>query len=227
MLLLTNQKRAEIGKFIWIANSQWFIIQFIVSLSWKDPGYSWKNNMVSDLGDTIISPLSGLMNFSFILTGILSVLGALFLRKFLFKSIQGIIVVILLTGGATGIIMVGLNPENLRISLHLLGANIAGLTVVAIFLSSLLFKKSESLKLLSKPSFYLSIFLLFVGIYYGHIKGEYSSVVTDSGVRYISSKADFLGIGGGGMERLLTYPLILWQFYVACTISPLIKKLKD
>ena len=55
MLLLTNQKRAEIGKFIWIANSQWFIIQCIVSLSWKDPGYSWKNNMVSDITDNKFS----------------------------------------------------------------------------------------------------------------------------------------------------------------------------
>jgi hypothetical protein len=36
--------------------------------------------------------------------------------------------------------------------------------------------------------------------------------VFDSGFRYINSKADFLGIGAGGMERLLTYPLILWQF---------------
>ena len=89
MFLLTNKKQAEIGKLIWFANLQWFIVQFIVSLSWKDPGYSWKNNMVSDLGNTVISPLAGLMNFSFVLTGILSFFGALFLRKFLFKNIQG------------------------------------------------------------------------------------------------------------------------------------------
>jgi hypothetical protein len=227
MLLLTNKKKAEIGKLIWIANLQWFIAQLIVSLSWKEPGYSWKNNMISDLGNTVISPLAGLMNFSFILTGILSVFGALFLRKFLFKDIQGIFVLILLTAGAIGIILVGLDPENLRIKIHLLGANIAGLTVVAIFWASILFRKSKPLNILSKPSLYLSIFLLFVGIYYGHIKGEYSSFVSDSGVRYISSKADFLGLGAGGMERLLTYPLILWQFYVARTITPLIKNLKD
>lgn len=227
MFLLTNKKKAEIGMLIWAANLQWFIVQFIVSLSWKNPGYSWKNNMVSDLGNTVISPLAGLMNFSFVLTGILSVFGAFFLRKFLFKNIQGIFVLILLTAGAIGIIMVGLDPENLRIKIHLLGANIAGLTVVAIFWASLIFRKSKLLNVLSKPSLYLSIFLFFVGIYYGHVKGEYSSVVNDSGVRYINSKADFLGIGAGGMERLLTYPLILWQFYIAYKISPLIKNLKD
>ena len=225
--MLKNQKFAEIGKLIWLSNIQWFIVQFIVSLSWKDPAYSWKNNMISDLGNTSISPLSTLMNFSFILTGVLSVIGSLFLRKLIFKNIQGVFILLFLISGAFGIVLVGLDPENLRIKLHLLGANISGLTLVAIFWSSLLFRKSKSLNILSKTSLYFSILLFFIGIYYAHIKGEYSSILSDSGVRYISNKADFLGLGAGGMERLLTYPLILWQFYIACRISPLIKNFKD
>ena len=222
---LGKKTEAKIGACLWLFNIQWFIVQYVVACSWKSPSYSFRNNMISDLGDDFVSPLSHLMNTSFILTGILSIAGALLLRPLLYPNKRGLLITILLICGAFGIILVGLNPENIRWPLHLLGAQVAGLTVGSIFLASLEFKSNKYMRALSKPSFYGTFILLFVGIYFSYVGSKYTGTlptVADP-IRTISSKADFLGLGDGGMEKFLCYPLIIWQLAVARFVPKLIK----
>tara|TARA_B100001250_G_C19743940_1_gene764344 strand:- start:111 stop:800 length:690 start_codon:yes stop_codon:yes gene_type:complete len=223
---LGKKTQAKLGQSLWLLNIQWFVIQFLVACSWRPPGYSLKNNMISDLGDNLISPLSHLMNTSFIITGILSIAGALLLRPLLYPNKRGLLITILLFGGGIGIILVGLNPENIRLPLHLLGAHVAALTVGAIFLASFEFKSNKHIRALSKPSFYGALILLGVGIYYSYVQSQYTSTMPTVAeqVRITSSKADFLGLGVGGMEKFLCYPLIVWQLAVAKFIPNLIKK---
>lgn len=80
--------KERIGYVAWIVGvAQFFAVQGIVESAWARPAYSWARNNISDLGNVhcglrtwpesryICSPEHGLMNGSFIVLGVLLVVG--------------------------------------------------------------------------------------------------------------------------------------------------------
>ena len=129
---ISPRKYPVIGSILWlIGGTQYFIVQIIASLAWTSPKYNALNNYISDLGNVncevfkdglICSPLHGLMNLSFILLGILIILGSLLIYRGFAKkpSLTNGIWLILISG--LGFILVGLFPQDVYLRLHMIGA---------------------------------------------------------------------------------------------------------
>jgi hypothetical membrane protein len=126
-----------LGGAAWIvATLQYAIVQVVVAAAWHHPPYSWLGNYISDLGNTVCgrftvphgtpayvcSPMHSAMNASFIITGILTIAGALLLRSSWPRSRATTVALVLWVITGLGKIVVGLVPENTNISLHLLAA---------------------------------------------------------------------------------------------------------
>jgi hypothetical membrane protein len=109
----------------------YFVGQLLAQAAWRTP-YSLIDNRVSDLGNTqsgrtladtyICSPLHAVMNATFVLTGVLILIG-LFLTRTVWPrrrlTTSGLV---LLGVAGAGTILVGLSPENVNILFHLIGA---------------------------------------------------------------------------------------------------------
>lgn len=187
-----------IGGLLWASSVQYFIVQLIVISAWTVP-HSFANNFISDLGNTecgmyaglpVCSPLWPLMNLSFVVFGSTMALGALLLRKhFKITRVSAVAFGLMVLSGI-GTIMVGMFPENTINSLHMIGAffglGVGNLSVLLLGVSLSQLPKwlrayTVLLGLLS-----LTAFALFV-----------------AGIH--------LGIGRGGMERLISYPFTVWM----------------
>src|SRR5579862_308519 len=122
------------GGICWVATLEFFAAQAIAQSAWKGSDYSLTGNAISDLGVTVCgriavagqsgyycSPLHSLMNASFVVTGILMLLG-LYLTLPIWPigrlARWGIA---LFTLAGIGKIMVGLAPGNVNYGLHSLG----------------------------------------------------------------------------------------------------------
>jgi len=151
------------------------------------PGYSVSMNYISDLGATcnstcnIVQPSSMIFNSSVILLGLTIILGAYFVhRAFGAKLLTAFL--ILAGVGAMG---VGLFPETAGI-LHsvfsLITFLFGGLSAIAAY------------KIEKSPLNYFSVIL---------------GIVTLIALALYTS-SNFLGLGPGGMERMIAYPALLW-----------------
>jgi hypothetical membrane protein len=164
-------------------------VQFVIGMHLAEflyPGYSVSGNYISDLGATcrttciVYQPTATIFNSSVILFGILVIASSYFILREF--HIYLIPILFSITGiGAAG---VGLFPETAGI-VHLVVSFITfffgGLAVIASF------------RLVKKPFSYFSILgiisLTALGLYIFQI---------------------YLGLGPGGMERMIAYPLLLW-----------------
>jgi hypothetical membrane protein len=178
-----------LGGASWILTLLYFIGQLVAQAAWKTP-YGLLDNRVSDLGNTecgrtlanayICSPLHAVMNATFVVTGVLILIG-LFLTRSLWPRRRLTTWGLILLGVAgAGTIMVGLSPEIVNVLFHLIGAlNIpagnaaSGATELAWF--SILFGVVGFLGLLGGPVLVI-----------------------------------LTGHGGGLAERIALYPLIIW-----------------
>ncbi len=182
---------------LYVSSIQYFIIQLIVGIQFS-PRYSLANNTISDLGNTVCgtygsravcSPLHPLMNVSFVVVGLTILLGSFFAYKALTKSRATLIGFCMFGVGGLGTILVGLFPENTVAILHVLGAFLpfvignAGLIVLGL---SLPLPKVLKYYTLLTGIFALSALVLFAT----HI---------------------YLGVGLGGMERVVAYPQTIWM----------------
>jgi hypothetical membrane protein len=89
------------------------------------------DNRVSDLGSTacgrtvantlICSPLHAVMNLTFVLTGVLILVG-LFLTRSMWRRRRTTWGLVLLGVAGAGTMLVGLSPENVNVVLHVIGA---------------------------------------------------------------------------------------------------------
>jgi hypothetical membrane protein len=151
------------------------------------PGYSVSMNYISDLGATcrttciIHQPSAFIFNTSVSLLGVLALLSSYFLwREFHYRLIS---LLLGLTG--IGMVGVGLFPETAGI-VHPIVSFIAfffgGLSAIATY------------KLVKAPFAYLSVLM-----------GLISLIALALFISEI-----FLGLGPGGMERMIAYPLLLW-----------------
>ncbi len=180
------------GAFFLIAATQ-----FVLGLSVAEatyPGYSVAANYVSDLG---VGPSSAVFNTTVFLLGTLVLAGAFFLRKV--RALRAVNTLLLLM--ALGSIGVGVFTKDTTI-VH------GGVSFSAFFFSAL--SALAAAKVLGMP------FSLLSGIFGTVILGAlllFSIGMVTSGslasVEAIDS-AYYLGLGRGGMERMIVYPGLIW-----------------
>jgi hypothetical membrane protein len=122
------------GAACWTLSVAIFIVQAIVQAAFTRP-FSLATNFISDLGNTacgpfadggyqatVCSPLHVLMNATFIAVGAFHVGGAICTRRAWPRGTLSGIGLVLLAIAGVGLILAGLAPENVDLSLHSFGA---------------------------------------------------------------------------------------------------------
>lgn len=148
--------------------------------------YTTANSMISDLGATeppysiITQPSANIFNFSMIISGIFLLIGA----YFLFRSYNDRIATILVGLLGLGALGVGIFPGNINPQ-HPLSAMT---TFIAGGLSAI-----YSFRLINSPLKYLAIIFGIVGLFFLFTANMFIPVM-----------------GGGGVERWVAYPIVLW-----------------
>ncbi|MGB9854397.1 MAG: DUF998 domain-containing protein [Candidatus Bathyarchaeales archaeon] len=169
-------------------------VQFVLCLTIAEalyPAYSVSENYISDLGVGVSAPI---FNTSVFLLGLSAVASVHFMRGFvqdksflLFLALCGI--------GAMG---VGLFPENYGI-IHTI------VSLIAFLFGAL--SAIKSYKIQKPPLSYFAVVLGLISIAALVLFGASEVGVYLGG----GQVADFyLGLGKGGMERIIAYPIILW-----------------
>lgn len=196
---LTGKQKNQfsmIGAILYISSIQYFIIQFIVARKFA-PSYSLTQNTISDLGNTscgwyrhmlVCSQWPHLMDISFIVLGVTMIIGSILLFYSSVKTKLSFIGFSFMALSGLGSIIVGFFPENTVATLHILGATLIFLIGnIAIILIGLSKRLSLSFR------------------YYSLITGLLTLIAL---VFFISNT--YLGIGEGGMERIVVYPQTIW-----------------
>lgn len=204
MIQTFTERYPFVGPLFWIASIQYYVVQLVVAAHWL--GYSWANNTISDLGNTVCAPYNGravcspwfnLMNWSFMLLGLTMIIGAILIYREFKGSIGSAVGFSFMAVSGIGTLMVGFFPENIVPTLHGLGATLAflignlGLVVLGLSLDI-----PKSLRLYTLLSGYISLAALF--LFLNH---------------------SYLGLGIGGMERIVAYPQTAWLIVFGVYIS--------
>ena len=185
-MAISNASKA--GVAIFVGGVQFSIFLILAEIYY--PGYNVSTNYVSDLGATcpssgacvINEPTSMIFNVSIALLGLLILLGAYFLQR-AFRLTPATVMVALSGIGALG---VGLFPETTGI-VHSIFSLIVFLFAGLAALTTARFQK--------KPMFYFSIIL-----------GVFTLVAL---LLYVGDA--YLGLGPGGMERMIVYPALVFS----------------
>jgi len=189
---MANSRERLAGMLFFVA-----VTQFILGLTLAEVlyrGYSASNNYVSDLG---VGPSAVVFNSSVFILGLLIALGAFFLgNDSRFKTIR--VLLILMSVGAMG---VGIVTKNFTLghgAVSSMAFFFGGLSAVA---SSRLLKKRLSLVGIILGAMTIGALALFsIGMVES---GSISSTVAYDSIFY-------LGLGPGGMERMIIYPSLMW-----------------
>lgn len=195
-VVVFRNRHPLIGPIFWLLSIQYFLTQFIVAAGWKTP-YSLATNAISDLGNTacghyadrfVCSPLHNWMNASFIVLGITMFIGSFFITSEFRRNRYSRIGFRFMALAGLGTILVGIFPENTVSVMHFIGA------ALPFFLGNLaLVIFSFSLDL--PPLFRM----------YTRLSGAIG------GIAFILFFLDhYLGLGLGGMERLVSFPQTIW-----------------
>ncbi|MFJ6699349.1 DUF998 domain-containing protein [Streptomyces sp. NPDC091272] len=199
--------RVRIGYSAWIVGVvQFFVINWIAESAWARP-YSWAGNNISDLGNAhcalqpdpepryICSPEHSLMNASFVVLGVLLVVGVALTRGVLWRRGRAAAMArLLLVCAAVGFVLAGLAPADVNENQHVLGA----LLIMAagnIGLATAGFALAEHVPTPLRWGTSL------LGV----------TAITAFGL-FLSHH--YLGLGMGGMERVAALPLLLWALAV-------------
>ena len=184
-MALSNASKAGIAVFLGSA-------QFSISLVLAEimfPNYNVSTNYISDLGafcpptgPCVIEPSADLFNGSIILLGLLILLGAYYLRR-AFGSTPTAAVVALAGVGAMG---VGLFPETTGIWHSVFSLIVFLFAGLAAVLTSRYQRRPMSYFSIALGMITLAALVLFVG-------------------------KEYLGLGAGGMERIVVYPVRIWS----------------
>ncbi len=177
--------RHTAGVFLFIGAVQFVLGMLIAEFLY--PGYSVSVNYISDLGATcrtsciIHQPSASIFNTSVSLFGVLALVSS----YFIWREFHNRLITLLLGLSSIGMIGIGLFPETTGI-LHLIISFITfffgGLSAIATY------------KLVKAPFAYLSVLM---------------GMICLIALALFGSKI-FLGLGPGGMERMIAYPLLLW-----------------
>lgn len=183
---------------LWVSSIQYFVVQLVVISAWTVP-HSFANNFISDLGNTecgmyaglpVCSPLHLLMNLSFVVFGVTMALGSVYLmRRFKRTKLATVAFALMMLSGL-GTVLVGLFPENTINPVHMLGAvlglGVGNLSVLLLGIALKDVHPAMRMYTVLSGSFSLAAFALFAADVY-------------------------LGVGRGGMERLISYPFTAWM----------------
>jgi hypothetical membrane protein len=189
---MSYSRRNLAGVIFFIAVTQ-FTLALIISEALY-PGYSMHDNYVSDLG---IGPSAIIFNASAFLLGLLSLVAVYFLRQISnFKTVNRLL--LLMAIGAMG---VGVFTKAFTLA-H------AAMSSAAFFFGGL--SAIASFKVLKKPLSLISVVLgaMTLGALALFSIGLVTSGSWTSDVAYDS--VFYLGLGPGGMERMIVYPLLIW-----------------
>ena len=198
--------RTRIGAILWILCLQYFVAEAIAIHGW--PGlYSFSQNYISDLGavtcggrakgltdmtQTLCSPLHALMNGAFLLQGILIVFGTLLLWPSFPTGKLRTTALLLIAASGLGVFLVGLAPEDALPKPHVLGA-------VENFLCCNAGMATMGIAMLRwKPAARTAGLVTLA-----------AGLVGLLGFALLASKI-YLGLGVGGIERVTAYPFPLW-----------------
>ncbi len=174
------------GTLFFVAAAQ-FVLGLIVSEALY-PNYSIADNYVSDLG---VGPSSMIFNSSVILLGLLLIMGTYFLQRTL--DLKLLTALLILTG--IGAIGVGVFTEDFQPSMtHLIVSAIAFLFSGLAAIYSGVASKSGKSRLVRMPFSVISVVL---------------GLMTLGALGLFALGID-LGLGAGGMERMIVYPTLLW-----------------
>lgn len=180
-----NKKKA--GAAFFIGGAQFAVFMIVAEAVY--PNYNVSENYISDLG--VWGQTSAVIfNPSIILSGLLTLGGAFFTQKAFRK--RGFTAAIALSG--LGALLVGFFPENTVL--------VSGVPVVHSIAALIAFifgpvAAIASYRVTTLPFKYFSVIL-----------GAGSLVALFLFLATFSS--DFLGLGAGGMERMIVYPSLLW-----------------
>jgi len=193
ILQLMSYSRGKVaGVLFFIAVTQ-FVLCFTIAEALY-PGYSVSDNYVSDLG---IGPSSIVFNSSVFLLGLLLLVGTSFLRHSSnFKTVNTLL--FLMAIGAMG---VGIFTKDFTVAhgaVSSMAFLFAGLSAIA------------SAKVLKKPLSLISVVLgaMTIGALVLFSIGLITSGSFTSNIAYDSNF--YLGLGPGGMERMIVYPALMW-----------------
>lgn len=205
MIQIFTDRYQYIGPAIWILSIQYFIAQLIVGISFI-PTYSLRLNTISDLGNTtcgvysgrnVCSPHHSLMNASLILLGITMATGSLLIYQEFRKDLGTLIGFSFMALAGFGTILVGVFPENTVSMIHIIGASLPFIIGnIALILMSLYLLISRGFRIYTFISGAVAlIFLIF-----------FETQV-------------YIGLGIGGVERLVAYPQTAWLIVFGIYIS--------
>ncbi len=177
--------RKVAGALVFIGGTQFALGMLVAEVLY--PGYSISQNYISDLG---AGPSASIFNSSVFLLGLMVVAGAYFVqRAFGNRLVTGLLVL-----AGVGAMGVGVFPENYP-AMHEVVSDIAfifgGLAPIAAY------------RLLRKPFNYFSVVLGLVSLC--------AMVLLSAEYTFGVGEQYFLGLGPGGMERMIVYPILLWE----------------
>jgi hypothetical membrane protein len=199
-------RKASFGACLWLLTLQYFVCEAVAISGWRG-SYSLSRNYISDLGaigcdvvaagltettGRVCSPLHALMNASFLLQGLLITCGAVLVWSFFPRSVLWAMALLSIAASGLGVLLVGLAPEDTTPKLHVLGAVVnffccnAGMAAMGVAMAQ--WRRSTR---------NLGLVTLFVGL------------VGLTGLALMAMRL-YLGLGVGGMERLVAYPFPLW-----------------
>ena len=167
------------------AGAAFFIgaLQFVVGMVLAEiyyPGYNVSTNVISDLGANPY-PSAAIFDSSIFMLGLLVMIGAYFLQRgYRWKPLTGALVIAGI--GAAGVGIFTENSPALHGIMELLAFLFGGLGAIMSFR----FQKS--------PMSYFSLIL--------------GAITLAALVLFLGN--EYLGLGKGGMERIVTYPEVLW-----------------
>jgi hypothetical membrane protein len=180
------------GILFFIASTQ-FVLGLIVAEALY-PSYSVSNNYISDLG---VGPSSVIFNSSIFLLGFLSIIGAYFLPR----TTDFRVLTILLALMAIGAMGAGVFTKDFT-TIH--GA-VSSMAFVFGGLSAII-----SFKVLKTPLSAMSVVLGLMAL--GAFVLFAGGILTSGAFASSEAQASdfFLGLGPGGMERMIVYPALIW-----------------
>ncbi len=183
IMKLSNKKIA--GTLLFIAAAQ-FVFALIAAEA-LFPGYSTSANYISDLG---VGPSAILFNSSVFLMGLFMIISAYFLQR----AIDYTLLTVLLVLTSIGVMGVGVFTED-SITIHVIVSVMAFLFGGLSAIFSAICSYVHEYRLLKTPFAIITVIL---------------GVISLGALTLLAINID-LGLGVGGIERMIAYPLLMWS----------------
>ncbi len=189
-----GRPNGEIAGILFLIASTQFLLGLIIAEA-RYPGYNLSGNYVSDLG---VGPSSAVFNTSAFLFGLLSLVATYFLSRTLDSRVL-VALLGLMSAGAMGVGIVTSEHTTAHGAVSLMAFWFGGLSAMAWSRASRIPMSVISLGL---GAMTLGALVLFAG----------GLVTTGSLTNSAPPPASpfFLGLGPGGMERMIVYPALIW-----------------